>query len=116
MDTRLETGAMVVCLVTAPSAEEGHRIARVLVEERLAACVNVVAGVRSVYRWQGVVEEAEEVLLVVKTTRDRFSGLQERVVSLHSYQVPEVVVLPVEGALPAYQAWVQESVDAGPAG
>jgi periplasmic divalent cation tolerance protein len=116
MDTRVETGPLLVCLVTAASVEEGHRIARALVEEKLAACVNVVAGVRSVYRWQGKVEEAEEVLLVVKTTRGRFAALRERVVSLHSYQVPEVVALPVDAALPAYQAWVQESVAADPAG
>jgi periplasmic divalent cation tolerance protein len=101
---------MLVCLVTAPDLQTAHRIARALVEERLAACVNVVPGVRSVYRWQGAVEEAEEVLLVVKTTPERFQTLRDRVASLHPYQVPEVVGLPVQDALPAYRAWVQESV------
>ncbi|MFN3284964.1 MAG: divalent-cation tolerance protein CutA [bacterium] len=101
---------MLVCLVTAPHPEDAHRIARALVEERLAACVNVVPGVRSVYRWQGAVEEAGEVLLVVKTTRQRFPELRDRIAALHPYQVPEVVSLPVEDALPAYRAWVEESV------
>lgn len=105
---------MVVCLLTAASPEEAHRIARTLVDERLAACVNVVPGVRSVYRWQGTVEEAEEVLLVVKTTRERFGALRDRVASLHSYQVPEVLALPVEDAATAYRAWVVESVASGP--
>ncbi len=107
---------MVVCLVTAASPEEAHRIARTLVEEHLAACVNVLPGVRSVYRWRGAVEEAEEVLMVVKTTRERFGALRERVASLHSYEVPEVLALPVEDALAAYRAWVVESVAAGPEG
>ncbi len=101
---------MLVCLVTVPHPEEAHRIARALVEERLAACVNVVPGVRSVYRWQGAVEEAGEVLLVVKTTRQRFPALRDRIAALHPYQVPEVVSLPVEDALAAYRAWVEESV------
>lgn len=101
---------MLVCLVTAPDPETAHRIARALVEERLAACVNVLPAVRSVYRWQGTVEEAEEVLLLVKTTPERFPALQDRVTSLHPYQVPEVVGLPVGEALPAYGAWVRESV------
>jgi periplasmic divalent cation tolerance protein len=104
---------MLVCLVTAASLEEAHRIARALVEERLAACVNVLPGVRSVYRWEGTVEEAEEILLVVKTVPERFDAMRDRVLSLHSYQVPEVVALPVHAAASAYERWVQESVAAG---
>jgi len=100
-------------LITVPDLESARRIAQTLVEERLAACVNLVPGVRSVYRWQGAVEEAEEVLLVVKTTQERFPALRERVGSLHPYQVPEVVSLPVQDALAAYRAWVQESVAEG---
>lgn len=107
---------MVVCLVTAASPEEAQRIARILVDERLAACVNVVPGVRSVYRWQGKVEEADELLLVIKTTRERFEALRDRVVSLHSYQVPEILALPVEDAATAYRAWVVESVVSGSGG
>lgn len=101
---------MLVCLVTTASLEEAHRIARVLVDERLAACVNVLPGVRSVYRWEGGVEEAEEVLLVAKTVPERFEALRDRVLGLHSYQVPEVVALPVHGAAAAYERWVRESV------
>ncbi len=101
---------MLVCLVTASSLEEAHRIARALVEERLAACVNILPAVRSVYRWEGAVEQAEEFLLVVKTVPERFEAVRDRVLSLHSYQVPEVVALPVQAAAPAYDRWVRESV------
>ncbi len=104
---------MLVCLVTAPGLEEAGRIARALVEERLAACVNVLPGLRSVYRWEGAVHEEEEVLLVVKTTRERFPALQDRVRSLHSYTVPEVVAVPVEDAFPPYRAWVEASTAEG---
>jgi periplasmic divalent cation tolerance protein len=104
---------MLVCLVTAPDVEAAWRIARTLVEERLAACVNVMGGVRSVYRWEGAVEEAQEALLVVKTTRERFAALRDRITSLHPYQVPEVVALPVEDALASYRAWVESSVGSG---
>ncbi len=99
--------ALRVALVTAPDAEVGARIARALVEERWAACVNLVPGVRSVYRWEGKLEDEAEVLLVVKTRADRVSGLAERLRALHPYDVPELVALPVEQGLEAYLAWVR---------
>ena len=98
-------GALVV-LVTAPTPERAAEIARALVEERLAACGNVVPGVRSIYRWQGKVEDESEALLVLKTTRARFEALRERVLALHPYQVPEVIALPVEAGSAAYLAWI----------
>ncbi len=104
---------MLVCLVTVPSLEEAHRIARALVEERLAACVNILPGLRSVYWWEGAVEEAQEILLLVKTVPEQFNAVRDRVLSLHSYQVPEVVALPVHGAAAAYERWVRQSVSAG---
>lgn len=94
-------------LVTAPSEAVGLELARVVVGERLAACVNLVPGVRSVYRWEGAVEEADEVLLVLKTRADRVDTLRDRVVSLHPYDVPEFVVVPVEGGLDRYLAWIR---------
>ncbi len=95
-----------VALVTAPDAETGERIARALVEERLAACVNLVPGLRSIYRWEGAVESAEEVLLVVKTRADRAERLEERLLALHPYDVPELLRIPTRGGHAAYLRWV----------
>jgi periplasmic divalent cation tolerance protein len=97
---------VVALLVTAPDAETGRRIARALVEERLAACVNVLPGVHSIYRWKGAVEEADEVMLVAKTRAERAAALAARVRALHPYELPEVVVLPVRGGSRAYLQWV----------
>ena len=100
-----------VALVTAPDPSTAERIARALVEERLAACVNLVPGLRSVYRWEGAVEEAEEVLLVVKTRSDRARALEKRVVALHPYDVPEVLRFAAAGGHAPYLDWVcKESV------
>ena len=96
----------IVVLVTVPNAEEGNRIARLLVAERLAACVNVVGPIRSIYRWEGAVEEASEHLLVVKARNADFDALDARVRVLHSYEVPEVLALPVTGGSAAYLAWL----------
>ena len=97
----------LVVLVTAPSAEAAAGIARALVEERLAACGNVVPGLRSIYRWEGKVHDDAEALLVLKTTRSRFPALRDRVLALHPYEVPEVLALPVEAGNEKYLAWVR---------
>jgi periplasmic divalent cation tolerance protein len=97
---------VVALLMTAPDAETGRRIARALVEERLAACVNVVPGVTSIYRWKGAVEEAAEVMLVAKTRAERAAALAARVRALHPYELPEVVALPVTDGSRAYLRWV----------
>jgi len=97
-----------VAFITAPDLEEATGIARALVEERLAACVNLLPGIRSVYRWEGSIEEDAEVLLVVKTRADRAGALVDRVIELHPYDVPEVVMLPAVGGSPAYLDWVRE--------
>jgi periplasmic divalent cation tolerance protein len=99
------TDALVV-LVTTPSPERAAEIARALVEERLAACGNVVPGLRSIYRWEGKVQEDAEALLVLKTTRARFEALRDRVLALHPYEVPEVIALPVEAGSAPYLAWI----------
>ncbi len=98
----------IVVLVTAPSAEEGAKIARALVEEKLAACVNILSGVRSVYRWEGKVEDGPEVLLVAKTRESLFGELDKRVRDLHPYSVPEVIALPISKGSEAYLAWLGE--------
>src|SRR5512138_3591241 len=103
------TDALVV-LVTAPSPEKAAELARAVVEERLAACGNVVPGLRSIYRWEGKVQEDEEALLVLKTTRARFDALRDRVHALHPYDVPEVLALPVEAGSAAYLAWLAGQV------
>jgi periplasmic divalent cation tolerance protein len=100
----------LVCLITVPTPDEASRIARALVEERLAACVNIVPGMRSVYRWRGAVEEADEILLVAKTTRASFWRLRDRVLALHSYEVPEVIAVPIERGNTEYLSWITESV------
>ena len=96
-----------VALATAPDADVAERIARALVEERLVACANLVANVRSIYRWQGRVEDDSEVMLVLKTRADRIAALCERLRALHPYAVPELVVLPIDGGLEPYLEWVR---------
>jgi len=100
-------GAFVV-LVTAASEDEARRIAEALVTERLAACCNLLPGVRSIYRWQGKVCHDDEILLVIKTSEKRFDDLERRVRELHSYDVPEVVALPMAAASEPYLAWLRE--------
>jgi periplasmic divalent cation tolerance protein len=99
------TEALVV-LVTAPTADRAAEIARALVEERLAACGNVVPAIRSIYRWEGKVQDDAEALLVLKTTRARFDALRARVLALHPYEVPEVVALSVDAGSAPYLAWI----------
>lgn len=96
----------IVVLVTVPTPERAAEIARAVVEERLAACGNVVPGLRSIYRWEGKVQDDEEALLLLKTTRSRFDALRDRVLALHPYDVPEVIALPVEAGSAAYLAWI----------
>ncbi len=99
-----------VVLVTAPDADTAARIARTLVEEKLAACGNVVPQLRSIYRWDGKVEDATEALLVLKTARARFKEVVDRVKAIHPYQVPEVVAIPICAGYDAYLDWVVGSL------
>jgi periplasmic divalent cation tolerance protein len=105
----MATDARVV-LVTVPSTDQGMDLARVLVEEKLAACVNLVPAVRSIYRWEGKVREDSEALLIVKTTSQAFERLRARLVSLHPYQCPEVLALAVDEGHRPYLDWVRASV------
>ena len=99
----------VVVLVTAGDAEEAAHIGRTLVDERLAACVNVVGPIRSIYRWQGAVEEAAEHLMVVKARAVDVPALDARVRALHSYDVPEVVAVPIVAGSGPYRAWLGDA-------
>jgi periplasmic divalent cation tolerance protein len=100
---------MRVVLCTAP-VEIAEMLARGLVESRVVACVNIVPRVRSIYRWEGKVEEEDEALLVMKTTAERVESVIDRVRRAHPYEVPEVVALPIEEGLPEYLAWVADQV------
>jgi len=98
-----------VVLVTCSTAAEARRIARAVVEARLAACVNIFSGgVQSIYRWKGKVESTRERLLLIKTSRKRLAKLQATVERLHSYDVPEFIALPIDAGSPAYLAWLDE--------
>jgi periplasmic divalent cation tolerance protein len=100
----------IVVLCTCASADEAERLARELVGARLAACVNVVPGVRSFYRWQGKLEDAAEHLLLIKSSRERFGELRAAIERLHSYDVPEVVALPIVDGAPNYLSWLQDNL------
>ena len=99
----------IVVLVTCGSEEEAAKIANSLVEEGVAACVNIISPVRSIYRWEGKIWDEKEWVLIIKTQKKRFEELQKKVKSLHSYSVPEVIALPiVEGSAP-YLKWLEET-------
>lgn len=97
-------------LVTAPDLDTARRLARGLVEEKLAACVNLVPGLESHYRWQGKVESAAEVLLVIKTAARLVPRVERRVLTEHPYDTPEILALPLTSGTPRYLAWLAESV------
>jgi periplasmic divalent cation tolerance protein len=97
----------IVVFNTCSSAEEAERIARLLVERRVAACVNVIAPVRSFYRWRGVVEDATEWLLMIKTSRALFGQVRSVIEGAHSFEVPELIAVPVVEGTPAYLAWME---------
>ncbi len=99
---------VLLVLTNCPDEETAGRIARTLVENRLAACVNVLPEVESTYRWQGSVEQAVEVPLLIKCTRERYAALEEAIRQLHPYTVPEIVAVPVVVGLPSYLRWVAE--------
>ena len=100
----------ILVLMTAANREEASRIAEMLVSERLAACVQFLPEIQSVYRWQGEITRESEVLLLAKTTSDRFGELDRAVREIHSYQTPEIIALPVIAISEPYWAWLQEEV------
>ena len=100
---------VLLVISTCPDAETAQRIARELVTENLAACANILPAVQSIYRWQGKVEEAGEVMAFFKTTETRFAALQAKLRASHPYDVPEIICLRVADGLPDYLRWVVES-------
>jgi periplasmic divalent cation tolerance protein len=100
----------IVILSACDSEEQAARLARHLVELRLAACVNIVPGARSVYRWKGAIEESSEWLLVIKSRRDLFSALRSEIAKMHSYEVPELLALPVVEGSENYLAWMDREL------
>ena len=100
---------VLLVLSTFPDAETAARSARTLVEENLVACANVLPGVRSIYRWQGKIEEAGETIVFFKTTLAIFPACEARLRELHPYDVPEIIALPITSGLPAYLRWVEEN-------
>jgi periplasmic divalent cation tolerance protein len=100
-----------IVLSTAGSEEEARRIAQALVERRLAACVNIVGPIHSVYRWKGAVESASEHLLIIKTTAAAFPRVRDAIGEMHSYELPECVMLSIEAGSDDYLKWIAESVD-----
>jgi periplasmic divalent cation tolerance protein len=101
----------IVVWVTCGSEEEAVRIARALVEERLAACVNILSPIRSIYRWEGKVWDEKEWFLMIKTRRNKFVELEKKVKSLHSYSVPEIIALPLVEGSHSYLDWLKEMTD-----
>ncbi len=102
----------IVVLITVPSAEVGGKMARALVEERLAACVNLVPGITSTYRWEGEVQVEPESLLIVKTGRGLYDALAARVRALHPYTIPEIIALPLAAGNEPYLQWIEDSTAA----
>ena len=92
------------------NSDEAERIGRTVVEERLAACINILGAVRSIYRWKGEIETADEVAAIFKTSDDKADALITRVAALHSYDVPSVTAWPIENVLGSYAAWVEDSL------
>ena len=97
-----------IVLTACPDAANAERIARVLVEEGLAACVNILPPMQSLYRWKGKIETASEQLLVIKSTVAQFPAIRDRVRSLHPYELPEIIAVPIADGLPEYLAWLNK--------
>jgi len=100
----------IIVLTTCENSQDAQTIAETLVEKRLAACVNILPGLKSVYRWQGKVENAAELLLLIKTRRGLFEQLSAELARIHPYKVPEVIALPLIDGAPAYLGWLEKEL------
>jgi periplasmic divalent cation tolerance protein len=103
----------VVIMVTASSRRESRKIARRLIEEKLAACVNISQPIQSVYRWEGKIQQSKEFLMFIKTNRDLFPQIKTEIGLIHSYHTPEIICLPIIDGSPNYLQWVSDSVRPG---
>ena len=98
----------IVVFITAPNEDEAAKISKALVETRLAGCVNIIKNIRSIYSWQGKIEDEKEVLMIVKTQKPLFDSLMKKVKGLHSYKVPEIIALPIVDGSAEYLKWLRE--------
>lgn len=103
-----------IVLCTAPDPATAESLAQAVVAARLAACVNLIPGMRSIYRWQGAVHADNETLLLIKTRKDRFAALSAALRERHPYELPEIIAVPLSDGLPAYLAWVDQNTDPTP--
>lgn len=112
----IDASEAIVVFITTASIEEAARLAEMLVEGRLAACVQILPEIESVYRWQGEIERQKEVLLIAKTTRSKFEVLDREVRAIHSYETPEIIALPLIAGSPPYLKWLASNVHVDPVG
>ena len=106
-----QTNDQIVVLMTAPNAEEATRIAEMLVERKLAACVQILPPMTSIYVWKGEVQRESEILLVAKSTRAKFDELEEAVRAMHSYETPEIIALPIVAGSQSYLSWLSSCLE-----
>jgi periplasmic divalent cation tolerance protein len=99
----------LIVFITAPNEDEAAKIARALVEEKLAGCVNIIRNIRSIYRWQGNIEDDTEVLMIAKTKKKLFNSLEKKVKELHSYSVPEIIAMPIAEGSNEYLQWLRDA-------
>ncbi|WP_020564640.1 divalent-cation tolerance protein CutA [Methylosarcina fibrata] len=104
--------AVQIILCTCPDQETAENIARLLIERNLAACVNILPGLTSYYRWQGQIESAQELLLLIKSSGARYSAVEAAILENHPYELPEIVAVPVEQGLPDYLHWIDSCLSA----
>ena len=102
-----QVGQVLVILVTAVNQKEARRIGKGMVDAKLAACANIIPGIQSIYRWKGKVVKAQEVLIILKSTRPRYRALEKAIKAMHSYETPEIIALPVKDGLDRYIGWVR---------
>jgi len=100
-------GQVLVILVTAVNQEEARKIGKGMVDAKLAACANIIPGIQSIYRWKGKVVKAQEVLIILKSTRPRYRALEKAIKAMHTYETPEIIALPVKEGLDRYIGWVR---------
>ena len=100
----------IVVLSTCASPEEAEKVARALVEKKLAACVNILPAVRSIYRWKGAIEDDQETLLLIKSSRALFGELRAEIQKLHSYEIPEAIAIPIVDGLERYLEWMADAL------
>ena len=101
----------VIVLNTCPDKETATSVASALIQQRLAACVNILPGLTSIFHWQGQIESGEEVLLLIKTTQTAYDAVQATICDIHPYELPEIIAVPINAGLPAYLAWIATNVE-----